>query len=125
MNFKKAKQLSIKKWELVITNDGKFALVRDDKELSSLTNMCPFCHRYNRNCLYCELSTTTKGCNAKGHPYKIWLDNKTKENAQKVLEFTLRTRKGYYTDTNIRTPWYFYIQVNNFINTVKNFVWKR
>lgn len=101
---KKAKELCIKKWEYIVNNDGildgerlRFAI----PEIKDLSAECAYCELYLYTvsakiyyCFECPLRPKYSkdydeydyGCLQQNHPFNIWWDNKTKENAQKVLD---------------------------------------
>ena len=101
---KKAKELCIKKWEYIVNNDGildgerlRFAI----PEISSLPGKCAYCELYRHTesvkfyyCFKCPLRPKYSkdydkynfGCHQQNHSFKIWYNNNTKENAQKVLD---------------------------------------
>ncbi len=91
---KKAIELSILKWKWIVENNGSsFQLTRALPELKELKGECGLCEYYNK-CLVCPIYNQDYGCHCDEgsveddyiHPWKIWYDNQTEENAQKVLD---------------------------------------
>jgi len=80
---KKAFELSIKKWELIVENDGKNLDVWP-KDLDSIMSHCGLCQFYG--CKDCPLNLDGLCCVNWPHPWSIWRNDQTKENAQAVLE---------------------------------------
>ena len=100
---KQAKELSIKKWELVVANDGK-PIEHYPPELFVLQAQCGYCEKYlslNYNiiklkrCGRCPLIISREyeysfACDQSDHPFNIWKKNKTRENAQVMLDLILK-----------------------------------
>lgn len=84
---KKAKELSIKKWEYIVSNEGSSKGLTDKyPELENLDAECGYCEKYNNVCNGCPLRLNNKfPCGNPLHPWKKWSSNPTKANAQKVL----------------------------------------
>jgi len=82
----KAKELSLKKWEYIVGNDG----IIDDglylavPELVKLGWNCGFCARYE--CTSCPLYINELVCVDPGHPWHTWENDMTVENAQIILD---------------------------------------
>ena len=99
LTHEEAKRLSILKWEAIVKNNGSSEHLPEI--LASLLSECGYCEKYrdkwNRNCGKCPLNLKgnltefSMGCLVPGHPWNIWADNKTKENAQAVLDLILKT----------------------------------
>jgi hypothetical protein len=97
---KKAVELSIKKWEWIVENNGKInydKLFKDLPELEGLLAQCGLCQLYVKDiciekwCEGCpidiaERGNASHGCFAKDHPWNTWRKYGTKENAQAVLD---------------------------------------
>lgn len=91
---KQAKELSIKKWEYIVNNNGIPAGLLDKyPELNELICYCGYCEKYeleNHECGNCPLFIKVDGinhnCYADIHPWHKWYNNPTKTNAQKVLD---------------------------------------
>jgi hypothetical protein len=92
---KKAIELSIKKWEWIVENwDAKYLaginyeqLIRELPKLKFLNGLCGLCEFHDGGCLLCPLGADSgSGCDTEGHAWSNWYDDRTKENAQKVLD---------------------------------------
>jgi hypothetical protein len=98
---RQAKELSIKKWEWIVSEGGNvmpYQAAGAIPELEYLDNYCGFCELYfkDRSCKGCPLNLKNKvyseedncgcGCHEKNHPYDNWMNNSTVENAQVVLD---------------------------------------
>lgn len=98
---KKAKELAIKKWEYIVENDGSDSrLTLFVPEVYNMLWRCPYCELFatnvgqddNEYCFECPIRPKIfniykqPGCWQSDHPFKKWIQNKTKENAQKVLD---------------------------------------
>lgn len=86
---KKAIELSIKKWEWIVENDGSEDFLLDEiPELNDLSANCGLCEKYWKNDAFCRKCPINKDhdCYDKKHLFHIWLYDKTKKNAQKVLD---------------------------------------
>ncbi len=92
---KKAKELSIKKWEFIVKHNGsefKFILVKEIPELKDLEAKCGYCEKYfdNKHCNYCPIKPKgfkgSIGCLDNQHPYDKWDKDRTTKNAQAVLD---------------------------------------
>jgi hypothetical protein len=110
---KKAIELSIKKWEIFVNNDGFYNnLFEILPEVEQFPGNCAFCELYNsieKQCKGCPIRpdfhdythSLFTGCFQDKHPYNIWLTNKTKENAQAVLDLIIeKTSKTKKDETN-------------------------
>lgn len=94
LTLKKAFELSIEKWEMIVKNNGDHP-DKYPKEITCLINKCGLCE-YNEPrgpdmCNGCPINCGTIGvygvsCNADEHLYTIWSDDRTKANAQAVLD---------------------------------------
>lgn len=100
----RAKELSIRKWEWIIENNGfvnNDRLIEELPELFDLAHYCGLCELYCfehdselSHCLNCPIrpkreyynNTTNTGCFQRIHPYYIWYNEPNIENAQAVLE---------------------------------------
>ncbi len=96
MTHKEAKRLSILKWERLAKGDP-FDEVRQMPELVNLIHSCGYCEKYHNNglstCQGCPLNLhgdkkriDDASCAISGHPYNNWMESKTKEDAQIVLD---------------------------------------
>lgn len=91
MTLQEAKRLAIKKWEWIVGNDGACdwrKLEADIPEISIFYGNCSYCHLFGaNNCKSCPLNLNGITCKKtySEHPFRIYADNKTKQNAQKVL----------------------------------------
>ncbi|MCK5605320.1 hypothetical protein KAR91_25735 [Candidatus Pacearchaeota archaeon] len=96
---KKAIELSILKWEWIVKNNGELdfhELIKEIPELSKVLSSCGLCEKYIENreyddwcngcpiCIYGK-ENESHGCTVEKHPWMIWTDNRTKINAQTVL----------------------------------------
>ena len=90
---KKAKELSIIKWEYIVGNNGKWkGLYRVHPELNNLAAGCGYCEKYGENnCDECPLLINNDACTDPGHPFHTWTERQTKENAQAVLDLILKS----------------------------------
>ena len=99
---KHAIELSILKWEFIVENNGSsFGLIEIYPELKSLMSYCGLCHKYNNklggkfnSCYGCPLVMINNnynynecGCSQREHLYRNWFYDRTKVNAQKLLDF--------------------------------------
>jgi len=99
---KKAKKLSILKWEShVIAGGEDDYFIEENPEFELFENECPFCELFIhesdkktglQTCYGCPLKPILEnynfdlcGCLQNGHPYAKWDDERTEENAQGVL----------------------------------------
>lgn len=102
MTKEEAKQLCIKKWQWIVDHDGS----SDDIEKA-----LPELVKYPSNCAYCELFRFTNSgvrcidcpinmglkrlnrdaCCHYDHPWNNWVCNRTKENAQTVLDLIINS----------------------------------
>ena len=85
---KQAKELSIKKWEYIVGNDGRQdinGLIDKHPELEHLEAHCGYCEKYHDNLEKCPIFLNSC-CGGRSHPWNIWSDNHTEANAQKVLD---------------------------------------
>ena len=88
---KKAFELSIKKWEWIVENNGKLnGLTQAIPEIVSLAAHCGLCEYNDLHedgfCGNCPIKVNGKSCGSSAHPWSIWYDSRTKENAEKVLD---------------------------------------
>jgi|AntAceMinimDraft_7_1070363.scaffolds.fasta_scaffold36281_2 hypothetical protein len=104
-------KLSIKKWVYIVGNDGNDAdLERNVPEIKDLHATCGLCEicKETSQCSYidkyeveqdCPLIVNDVSCgqelfdNGKSHPWLTWNENKTKENAKKVLNLVRKMKK--------------------------------
>jgi hypothetical protein len=98
LSLKKAKSLSKRKWEIIVEQNGSVDGIEDNPLFEKLAYNCGFCERHkiesvwSFNCDECEInmnlpkSEFDNSCTNENHPFKIWSDNQTKENAQKFLD---------------------------------------
>lgn len=107
----KAKEISIKKWEWVVDNEGIDDKYDEDTdtftdvstalpELKDLTFTCGYCELYHKeirgvqNCKGCPInipkedydSKGSNGCSQDKHPWTQWNNNECVETAQAVLD---------------------------------------
>jgi len=87
---KQAKELSIKKWEYIVSNNGDCEGLLDKyPELKNLRADCGYCEKYWKafgGCGgRCPLNLKGITCSDEPHPWIEWVNNPTKANAQKVL----------------------------------------
>ena len=88
---KEAKRLSILKWEFIIANGGNYYAYELPEELRDLLAECGYCHKYD-DCKKCPLYLDESiNCDHSEHPWKIWVNNSTVENAQAMLDLILKT----------------------------------
>jgi len=88
---KQAKELSVKKWEYIVNNDGRdYGLLKKYPELDNLQSSCGYCEKYL--CDDCPINNGfLSGCVSKNHPYYKWTKNYTKANAQRMLNLILNS----------------------------------
>jgi len=88
LTFEEAKRLSIKKWEIIVKNDGdnSFEDLNYDEEIYRLRCKCGFCHRYNMQCTLCEFGASAGICTDKHSIYGQWEKKPNKEQAVQILE---------------------------------------
>lgn len=96
---KEAKEWAIKKWQNIVGNDGRtYELYSKYPELNSMKNGCSYCELYfNRICDGCPIKPKIEeyddinesGCVQEIHPFYQWDIERTKENAQKVLDLII------------------------------------
>lgn len=92
---KTSKELSIKKWEWITENAHKYsnadeiyeALIEALPELETLTNYCGYCELYNFICDNCPLPY----CLGYNSIYRIWTNDPTTENSQKMLDLIIKS----------------------------------
>jgi len=98
LSLKEAKRLSIIKWTILSTDDGRTPAqlwheMAQHPELMDLTNECGFCQRhdnkYGVSCTECELGKVMGGIctdsNSLYHKHSIY-ENRSPESAQRVLD---------------------------------------
>lgn len=98
---KQAVELSIKKWEYIVSNKGHYNSDELDyaiPELKKVKFHCGLCEKYLINddyydCVKCPLFIEYEnpnydqlGCTQTEHPFNIWIDDESIENAQAVLD---------------------------------------
>jgi hypothetical protein len=102
---KKAIELSIKKWKYIVNRNGRSEFVTKYlPEIQNFYRYCGLCELYQHTinnelsrCAKCPIRPDVQyfflnesdGCCQDGHPFHIWSHNKTKENAQAVLDLIL------------------------------------
>ncbi len=105
MTKKEARKLSILKWEWIIKNPDKNAdydLSKEIPELQGLDAECGYCELYhdgpsggNQRCKECPLAIKPinhrSQCLMDGHPFNLWIEHETTENALKVLGLIIKT----------------------------------
>jgi len=97
---KEAFELSIEKWKMIVKANGKY-LQEIRNKFGHLEGECGLCEKYNNtqtttliDCAKCPIRPKIKdyddiysaGCLQKTHPFTKYWVNKTKENAQLVLD---------------------------------------
>lgn len=85
LTFEEAKKLSVQKWEYIVNNNGqKKGLKNVIPGVKKMFNKCPMCAYHfiqqDGSCVDCIYDLT---CNTF---YQTWNKDRTKENAQVVLE---------------------------------------
>lgn len=105
MTKQKAKELCILKWQYIVDNNGSNdGLVEKYPQLSMLRCNCAYCELYvntaskkNMHCVKCPIKPSKLdyleygwGCDQEGHPYHKWTMNRTKINAQAMLNLVKR-----------------------------------
>ena len=108
MTNREAKRLAILKWEYIVECDGSDKLITSDlPELNKLEAQCSYCEMFNnivyfnrsdKKRMYCKLCPIRRGyitCMNKESIHAKWYLNKTKENAQAVLDL-IKTSKFKY-----------------------------
>ena len=87
---KQAKELSIKKWEYIVGNNGKEdGLIKACPELEKLIAHCGYCEIYiacDKCPIYFKKGEFRYGCGSELHPWDKWSCYHTKSNAQRVLD---------------------------------------
>lgn len=86
---KEMKELSIKKWEFLVENPGRFMSITSAiPELEEFTGDCPYCDMYFSYfaCEECPVKVDKLNCLDDNHPFSQYIYNPTSENAQKVLD---------------------------------------
>ena len=93
LSFEEAKRLSVKKWQMHADAGGYDLLAAFDRELCLLDCNCGFCERHKpdglfsvSDCNNCELGKVAGKCTVIGSLYDKWYREKTKGNAQKILD---------------------------------------
>lgn len=133
ISFRKAKRLSIFKWERV-ANGQDFDEVLELPELKGLLCKCGFCERYHRNfpnsiCSPCPLSFSNKKmvedvnqlhCGTEGHIYYRYLSEKDEEKQLELASTILDMIK------HSKNPerWTIRIIIKN-LSTFAESLWKR
>ncbi len=112
MKKQQAKKLSIVKWEAIVKNNGKELNYKQLTELG-LTNLfadCGYCEKYlhdledSKICRHCPLNAKKLNikydkvfnygeahCLFNDHPYNIWQENQTVENAERMLNLIIKS----------------------------------
>jgi len=93
ITLQEAYELCIIKWEAIVENNGiKPSQIKGLEILENSICDCGYCHYYN-SCSDCPLLINEIGdCCELDHPWTIWLNNQTKENAQAVLQLIRDTK---------------------------------
>ena len=98
MNLEEAKELAIKKWQYIVYNDGlNNGLLSKHPELGEFPSHCSYCELFaslEYSCEGCPIRPTyvshfELGCCMYHHPFYIWCNSRTKENAQAVLDLII------------------------------------
>jgi hypothetical protein len=88
MTKKEALELSVKKWQMIVDNNGIYSL-DIQRKFAEFTNSCPLCHLYFKHgdCTRCPINLSGKryACENGEHPFNDWAGTHSKANAQKVL----------------------------------------
>jgi hypothetical protein len=82
------KYLALIKWRKIVMDDGDDFEFRSNDfyyEFITLSGRCSYCQHYI-NCTSCELEYDSLGCETLGHPFEDWCCDKTRKNAQAVLD---------------------------------------
>lgn len=96
---REAKKWAIRKWEFIVENEGYCdydTMIAKYPKLEEFTFYCSYCNKYwLNNCLDCPLRIKSGNkfivCNDEEHPHDIWCRNKSKINAQRVLDLIKNT----------------------------------
>ena len=99
MTKEEAKQECIKKWTYIVNNDGSVnGLLHMYPEVANYIGYCAYCELYwKENCSNCPIRGDVPidykhmCCFILNHPYYRWLKDKTKANAQAVLDLILKS----------------------------------
>lgn len=102
MKKKQAKEFCILNWEWKVKNNGSgFEMLENHPELAKLRSHCGYCELYSttksktlRCCFKCPIRPKVRdynnfrdtGCRQLAHPWRKWHFDRTKENAQGVLD---------------------------------------
>ncbi len=101
--LQEAYELVLNKWEYIVNNNGSIEGLNDAlPELKHLISRCGYCDYFlakNDNkaaCYNCPLNTKPKIyddfiCCMPNHPWMIWFESKTKENAEAMLDLIKKT----------------------------------
>lgn len=86
LTLKQAKNLSLKKWELIVVQEGSDEGIEEHPNFKNLVNNCGLCQRYipteNGVCGDCPLTSDRIGCCIE---FFRWRDDPSKETAEAVL----------------------------------------
>ena len=99
LTLERAYELAVKKWECIVNNDGN-EVYPYPKNIDALLFNCSYCEMFfnEADCVNCPLNLDGEQrgswgkCKAHNHPYAIWSDDKTKANAQAVLDLIIKTK---------------------------------
>ena len=97
LTLEEAKELSQKKWEIIVSQDGDDSGIRKNPLFMFLHFNCGFCELHsgdfkNPKCEDCEINMGLEkapcgnSCWNVDHVFAQWANDSTKENAQKVLD---------------------------------------
>lgn len=110
MELKKAYELALLKWQMIIDNDGETPvdLFNAHEDLSKLKSKsyCSYCALYfdtTTNCAgcpirirpVCRMDFYCSSCNVNGHPFSLWRTKKDRETAQAVLDFIIEHKPEF------------------------------
>ena len=104
MNLLKAKELTVMKWNWIVSNNGISdisSMISKIPELGVTKTKCGLCDLFwlqedaCKNCpLLIEKTDATTNCKSAHHPYRKWLDNKNTKTARKMLRYVNAKLKG-------------------------------
>lgn len=82
------KEISIRKWKFLVENPGRLMEIASVMpELEKFIGSCPYCNvYYDTLCEGCPVRVGKLNCVCDDHPFLQYINTRTSENAQKVLD---------------------------------------
>lgn len=94
ITYEEAIDLSLEKWERHVKAGGIDVSVFDDKKFKYLLAYCGFCDFHDGFCRKCEFGAKAGDCGMRSSLNGIWVNSKTKKNAQNILDVISEIKNG-------------------------------